>query len=126
MGAARQVLVVDADAALLAHVRATLEDAGYAVQAIPESGEEVHQLSDRAVAPDVVLVDLDTVGAVGAEVVQAYRAQSLVHAPVIVLSGTDDAGDRAALVGAEDLLLKPVDAGELLEHVGRYAQHTSV
>lgn len=126
MGTARQVLVVDADAAVLAHVRAILEHAGYTVLALPESADTLDRLTNPLAAPHVVLVDLDTGGTTGAAVVQAYRAQSLVHAPVIVLSGADDAGDRAARLGAEDLLLKPLDAGELLEHVARFAEHANV
>jgi two-component system KDP operon response regulator KdpE len=67
--------------------------------------------------PELVVVDLGLPDGDGVDLIRALRGWS--GAPVIVLSARSDEGDKIAALdaGADDYLVKPFGAGELLARV---------
>ena len=68
-------------------------------------------------APDVVLLDLGLPDGDGAELLRRLRA--IADMPIIVLSERTDEEEKVALLdaGADDFVIKPCGAGELLARV---------
>jgi DNA-binding response OmpR family regulator len=71
-----------------------------------------------AVAPDLVLTDLEMPGLGGLGLIRVLRGRGET-VPVVVVTGRDDPGTRRAVVdaGADRLLLKPFGLTELGECV---------
>jgi diguanylate cyclase len=70
----------------------------------------------RQARPDLVLLELTLLDACAFDILQRLRADSVLrHVPVIVLTLAEDRASRlrALELGVTDVLLKPVDAGEL-------------
>jgi DNA-binding NarL/FixJ family response regulator len=113
------LLIVDDDAGFRALMRAVLEAAGYAVL----EAEGRQDASERAAdMPRLALVDVNLSGTTGFAVLRDLRERLGNAFPVIFVSGErvepfDVAG--GFVVGADDYVVKPVDAGELVERVGR-------
>jgi two-component system cell cycle response regulator len=91
-------------------------------------GLEVHTAADgpgglilaREIRPDVILLDVQMPGMDGLEVCDLLQVQPETAAvPIIFLSGTADAADRARGLnqGAADYIAKPCDAEELRARV---------
>ena len=110
------VLVVDDDPQILRMVRRALAGAGYGVIETGEP-EQVAELI-RAEKPRLVLLDLVFPGADGIELME--QVPELSDLPVIFISGygRDETIARAFESGAEDYLVKPFSATELLARVG--------
>jgi DNA-binding NarL/FixJ family response regulator len=108
-------LVVDDDQPFRAYVRGVLEDAGYTVV---EAADGVAALASvRASLPAAVLLDVDMPRLSGYEVCRALREEQGPDLPVVFVSGERiESFDRAAglMIGADDYLVKPVAADELL------------
>jgi CheY-like chemotaxis protein len=71
--------------------------------------------------PDLVVLDLLMPGESGLKVLEYIRAkQELRPLPVIVLTGTSDPGimEQASKLGANSVLHKPTDFGEMVKLVG--------
>ncbi|WP_373060530.1 response regulator [Gemmatimonas sp.] len=68
-------------------------------------------------APDLVLLDLGLPDGDGADLLR--RLRGLTDVPIIVLSGREDEEEKVALLdaGADDFIIKPCGAGELLARV---------
>ena len=114
------VLVADADAKSRALVADLLTGAGY-VAVLAESGEEALAVG-RSDGPVLALVDVKLTGISGYEVCRTLKEEFGEALPVILVSGTrTEPNDRAAglLIGADDYMAKPLDAGELLARVRR-------
>jgi CheY-like chemotaxis protein len=114
------VLVVEDDDELRAFLRAALEDDGFTVLAAPH-GAAALALLRRHPRPDVVLLDLRLPVLDGAAFARAFRRLPESDAPLVVLTAADDAGRRAAEVGAAALLRKPVDLDALLAVIRTHA-----
>jgi DNA-binding NarL/FixJ family response regulator len=111
------LLVVDDDAALRAFVREVLEHAGYSVWET-ESGSEAVDLVQRE-RPALVILDIQLPVLSGYEVCRRLRDEGSAS-PILFISGErTDALDRVAglLLGADDYLVKPFSADELLARV---------
>jgi CheY-like chemotaxis protein len=117
---APRVLVVDDDPSIRAICREVLESGGY--QVCDASGGHAALGEVRRFRPDLILLDVlmpDLDGYGTAELIRADGAIGL--APIIFLSARSDTADkvRAFRLGAEDYMVKPFDAAELLARVGK-------
>lgn len=93
-------------------LRRGLTEEGYAVD-VATNGDEVDWMA-RAVAYDVIVLDVMLPGRDGFEVCQDLRRAG-VWSPVLMLTALDDVADRVAGLdsGADDYLTKPFSFGEL-------------
>ena len=83
-----------------------------------------HQALEKAIAspPDLVLTDIAVPGLDGIELCRRLRADARTkHVPVLAVTGYDDRHypDRIIQAGANQVLLKPLDAVVLLAEARR-------
>ncbi|MDR0841522.1 MAG: response regulator transcription factor [Christensenellaceae bacterium] len=109
------ILVIDDDRNILAIIEMYLRKEGYNV-ACGERGDDALQLF-RKVQPALVVLDVMLPGLDGWEVLSKLRAESGV--PVIMLTAKGDTLDRVQGLdlGADDYIVKPFDAKELLARI---------
>jgi diguanylate cyclase (GGDEF)-like protein len=108
------VLIADDDAGTRLLVTSAVERFGHRCT-IAEDGNEAWRLYQEAL-PEVVITDWQMPGMDGTALAKAIRAHSSSsYAYVMVLTGAaDEDSARAAMeAGADDLLLKPLDAAQL-------------
>ncbi len=115
---AYRVLVVDDDPSIRTICREVLESSGYTVREASSGGQarsEVHRFKPDLVMLDVMMPGLD--GFQTAESLRAEPATSMV--PIIFLSAKGETADkvRAFRLGAEDYVVKPFIAAELVARV---------
>lgn len=105
------VLAVDDDANLQTVMRHYLEQAGYQYLSALNGKELMDKLA--ATQPDIILLDLLLPDNDGLSLLTMIRTKT--HAPVIVVSGKDEAADRIVglEMGADDYLTKPFEMREL-------------
>ena len=117
---AARILVVDDDNSVRAICRDILGHAGYAVRDLGSS--EAALAEARRFRPDLILLD------VMMPVIDGYRTAERLRAdpataltPIIFLSAKGETADkvRAFRSGAEDYVVKPFDAVELVARVGK-------
>jgi PAS domain S-box-containing protein len=112
------VLLADDNADLRHYVGRLLESRGYEVQAVGDGAAALAAV--RARRPDLLLTDVMMPGMDGFALLQAVRADpALSDLPVVMLSAR--AGEEAQVeglsAGADDYLVKPFSARELLARV---------
>jgi putative two-component system response regulator len=109
----RQILVVDDDLPLCELVRTTFELEGFAVFEAHHVIEAERVLA--ATRPDAIVLDVGLPGIDGLfyceRLRETPRAQTI---PIVVISGSDEAGQRAEAAGATAYLRKPFDPLRLL------------
>jgi diguanylate cyclase (GGDEF)-like protein len=108
------VLIADDDASTRLLVSAAVERLGHRCT-VTENGNEAWRRYQELL-PDVVISDWQMPGMDGTELAEAIRGlRGAPYAYVIVLTGAadEDAARRTMEVGADDLLLKPLDAAQL-------------
>jgi two-component system KDP operon response regulator KdpE len=112
---APRVLVVDDDPAIRRALAAELGAAGYEVLEAADGADGLRQF--EAHEPDLVLTDLAMPVADGFELVAGLRQRA--KTPVIVLSvrGGDADKIRALDLGADDFVVKPFSANELMARI---------
>jgi CheY-like chemotaxis protein len=118
-GAAERILVADDQETNRLLLRHYLEAEGYAVTGVG-SGEEVLAALDRRPLPAAVLLDVLMPGADGFEVCRRIKSDPATLAiPVVLVTGLDNRSDRAraAAVGADDYLPKPLNRKRLVARV---------
>lgn len=110
-----RILIVEDEPEIRRFVRLTLESEGHEVHEAPTLQRGLIDAGTRR--PDLLVVDLGLPDGDGIDLIRALRGWSA--APVIVLSARDaEAVKIAALdAGADDYLVKPFGAGELLARV---------
>jgi two-component system KDP operon response regulator KdpE len=110
-----RILIVDDDEAIRATLTQHLMANGYDVVSAKDGVEAMEQFA--SLHPDLVLTDLAMPRADGFTVIQGIRAAS--DTPVLVLSvrGGDADKVRALDLGADDFVVKPFSAVELLARV---------
>ena len=113
-----RILSIDDDAAIRQFLSAVLKADGYEVLLAADGAAGV--TTAKAELPDVILLDLIMPYASGFEVLRHLRDDEATRdIPVLVLStqGGEDDIVRALDQGAEDFLIKPFYARELLARV---------
>ena len=110
------VLVVDDDGPIRRMLERTLAAEGYAVSAVADGGAALAAV-ERSV-PDAVVLDVAMPGLDGLAVCRRLRAKGLAL-PILLLTARDEVDDRVAGLdaGADDYLVKPFAAAELLARI---------
>jgi signal transduction histidine kinase/DNA-binding response OmpR family regulator len=116
--ASGRVLLADDNADMREYVCRLLVDQGYEVEAVPDG--EIALTAARRRAPDLVLSDIMMPGLDGIALLRELRSDpALRDIPVVLLSAR--AGEEAKVeglrVGADDYLVKPFSARELIARV---------
>jgi signal transduction histidine kinase/DNA-binding response OmpR family regulator len=114
----RRILLADDNSDMRAYVRRLLEARGYEVETVADGGAAL--AAARARPPDLILSDVMMPGLDGFGLLRAVRGDlALASIPVILLSAR--AGEEAKVegleAGADDYLIKPFAARELLARV---------
>ena len=123
-----RILVVEDEPNLARQVTTSLEEAGYAVDAVGD-GEEAHFMGETE-PYDAVVLDLGLPVMDGVSVLEKWRKAGLTM-PVLILTARDTWTDKVAGLdaGADDYLTKPFKIEELLARlralIRRSAGHAS-
>lgn len=110
-----RILIVEDEAEIRRFVRLTLESEGHVVH---EAGGLQRGLIEAGTRrPDLVVLDLGLPDGDGVQLIRDLRTWSAM--PVIVLSARSGEADKIAALdaGADDYLVKPFGAGELMARV---------
>ncbi|HQA27275.1 MAG TPA: response regulator, partial [Candidatus Competibacteraceae bacterium] len=109
------VLIVEDEQAIRRFVRTALEDVGCRVQEADTLQRGLLEAGTRK--PDLIILDLGLPDGDGVDFIRDLRAWSGV--PILVLSARVEEYDKVAALdaGADDYLVKPFGAGELLARV---------
>jgi len=110
------ILVVEDDAAIRRGLRDALAFAGYAVAVCARGDEALAHAFESS--PDLLLLDVVLPGKDGFEILRELRA-SHPQLPVILLTarGAEEDRVRGLKLGADDYVVKPFSASELLARV---------
>lgn len=114
------ILVVDDDEGFLAFVTDLLERAGLSSRRVTRGSEALAVARDQR--PALVILDVKLPDLSGYEVCRSLRDEFGEDLPIFFVSGErTDAYDRTAglLVGADDYIMKPFEADELLARIRR-------
>jgi DNA-binding response OmpR family regulator len=117
---APRILVVDDDSSVRAICREILTQAGYSVRDVGSSDTALGEA--RRFRPDLVMLDVMMPIQDGFTTAERLRADpSTGMTPIIFLSAKGETADkvRAFRSGAEDYVVKPFDAVELVARVGK-------
>ncbi len=109
------IMVIDDEPLNTAALEAFLRGARFS-RVASLSGREVSTQALRNAQPDLLLIELELADGRAFEVLRWMHDDRLLrHVPVIVLTAQDDLASRlrALELGAADVLVKPIDAGEL-------------
>jgi DNA-binding response OmpR family regulator len=114
-----KILICDDEQEILDITRLILEDSGFEVFGVINSGEVV-KLVERE-RPDVLLIDLWMPGMSGDQVItELRRNEQITRLPIIVISASKDGRGIAYASGADDFLEKPYDIDALVEIVHKH------
>ena len=110
------ILVVDDDAPIRRMLERTLAAEGYSVSSSADGGSAMAAVERSA--PELVVLDVTMPGLDGLAVSRLLRRKGLAI-PILMLTARDGVPDRVAGLdaGADDYLVKPFAAGELLARV---------
>jgi DNA-binding response OmpR family regulator len=108
-----RALIVEDDAALARAIRDALEPAGFAADLSPDGEDGLFRLQREPW--DAVILDINLPGIDGFTVLARARKAG-VRAPILLLTARNSVGDRVRGLdaGADDYLVKPFAAAELL------------
>ena len=122
-GTRRTVLIIDDDPdsrILLTHY---VEELGHDVLLAGSAGDGLAQA--RAFRPNLITLDLMMPGVSGWEALREFKADpELRDIPVVVVSLVGDEGDRSSLLGAVDVVTKPIQRERLLRAIERNLDDT--
>ena len=117
--AAKRVLLVEDNRDALSGLYMLLTNAGFSVL-MAENGDDALFLIDRGARPDVVVLDLMMPKVSGWDILKQLQSdQELREIPVIVVTALDK--EDAHVVGADVVMQKPIQPGELISEVQRLA-----
>jgi two-component system response regulator ArlR len=111
----KNILIVDDDYAILRGFKAILEKEGYFVETADCGESALERLQTKRF--NLVLLDVKLPDINGIEVLQKIGKDSDTIKIMITGFSTEEVGKKAAEYGADDYLVKPVTAEELLEAV---------
>jgi DNA-binding NtrC family response regulator len=111
-------ILVVGDALSVKFITLALHDEGYRVRAARDLIQAHAEIAVRR--PDLVLLDSDMSGMIGALLVQDLHEVGLIDVPVVIM--TDEIGTAQGLPqrGIADCLIKPFDVDDLLNCVAQY------
>jgi DNA-binding response OmpR family regulator len=117
-----RILIVDDELSILKFVRSNLEDRGY-VAISATNGEEALHIIEREL-PDLIILDVMMPKMDGFEVCRRLREWSQI--PIIMLSARGDEKDKVKCLdlGADDYIVKPFGANELMARVSAVLRRT--
>ncbi len=115
----RSILVVDDDPALREVINEALEEDRFVVRVAPDGAAALELLDSWR--PDLILLDLQMPTMTGEDFARAYLAKAPPHAPLVVVTGAQDAEVRLAGLEIRSIVPKPFDLDELIRLVDRYA-----
>ncbi len=113
-----KILVADDDKAMQEVVCRLLNGRGWKVRTADDGLSALERIA--AELPDVILLDLNMPGLGGRELLASLRRNPRTAVvPVIIISGEDSPGEKAAEfgIGADDFVSKPFDSVELVARV---------
>src|SRR5271155_118226 len=118
------ILVIDDDESLRDTIGLMLEEEGYR-PLLAADGKTGYERA-LTMKPDLILVDLRLPGMSGIEISKQLRAGH-VNTPIIVLSAVGEEVDKVLLleIGADDYVVKPFGARELLARIRAVLRRTS-
>jgi two-component system KDP operon response regulator KdpE len=123
-----RVLIIEDEADIRRFVRMALESAGH--EAFEADGVKRGLIEAGTRRPELVILDLGLPDGDGVDFIRDLRGWSAI--PIVVLSARSSEADKIAALdaGADDYLVKPFGAGELMARVRaqlrRYAQPAAV
>jgi two-component system KDP operon response regulator KdpE len=117
------IIVIEDETQIRRFLRTTLTSAGYHVIEADTGKQGLAEAATRK--PDLIILDLGLPDTDGAEVIKGIRAWSSV--PIIILSARSQEIDKISALdaGADDYLVKPFGAGELLARLRVALRHVS-
>lgn len=113
LGEKPRVIVVEDEAAIREFLHSVLGNE-FQVETVGDASEGLKRILEWR--PDLILTDLSLPGMSGEEMIRRIRRNpELDRIPIVVISGNDDKGQRARLLGegVQDYLEKPVSVPEL-------------
>ncbi|MBU2535548.1 MAG: response regulator transcription factor [Chloroflexi bacterium] len=118
----KRILIVDDEVSILKFLRSNLEDRGYAVISA-SNGEEALNTIEMEL-PDLIVLDVMMPKMDGFEVCRRLREWSQI--PIIMLSARGDEKDKVKCLdlGADDYIVKPFGANELMARVSAVLRRT--
>jgi two-component system alkaline phosphatase synthesis response regulator PhoP len=121
-----RVFIVDDDQDLCETVKELLEPDGFSVE-FTLNPAELLDLDDDHV-PDLLLLDQNLSGQKGTDWLNTIKnKQRFAHLPVIMLTGVDESENKvlALNLGADDYVIKPFSARELIARIRAVLRRTS-
>ncbi|ADV66718.1 response regulator [Deinococcus maricopensis] len=112
------ILVADDEPAIRTMLEVILSADGHEVTAVPDGRAALEYLRDHT--PDAMLLDVNMPFMDGFEICsRVKRVKRLKQSPVLLLTGFDDdkTRDAAKLVGADDIVYKPLSGKNLRARV---------
>lgn len=118
------VIVIEDEAQIRRFLRTTLITEGYNLFEAETGRQGLAEAATRK--PDLIILDLGLPDMDGLDVIGKLRAWSSV--PIIILSARSQEGDKVVALdaGADDYLVKPFGAGELLARIRVALRRASV
>lgn len=117
------ILVADDEPAIRSMLEVILSADGHEIVAVPDGKAALDYLREHT--PDAMLLDVQMPHMTGFEICsRVKRIKRLGHAPVLLLTALDDdqTRDHARLVGADDLVYKPLSGKNLRQRVNRLVE----
>ncbi|MDD4930248.1 MAG: two-component system response regulator KdpE [Gallionella sp.] len=117
------LIVIEDETQISRFLRTTLVSEGYQVIEAKTGKQGMIEAATRK--PDLIILDLGLPDMDGVEVIKGIRAWSAV--PIIILSARSLENDKISALdaGADDYLVKPFSAGELLARIRVALRHVS-
>ena len=118
----QRILTVDDELSILRFLRSNLEDRGYTVISATNGEEALHMIEMEL--PDLIILDVMMPKMDGFEVCRQLREWSQI--PIIMLSAIGDEKDKVRCLdlGADDYIVKPFGANELIARVSAVLRRT--
>jgi CheY-like chemotaxis protein len=114
------VLVVDDDEDIRDTIQMVLESSGIEVATASDGGEALATIRS-GVQPFLIVLDIMMPGMSGPEFMEERRRDpDLARFPVAVISGDGRVKLKAAALGADEALAKPIQLATLMDTVNRY------